>query len=172
MNKKETAQILTYLRELYPQGAPITEDTVNVWQDLFSDIPYELVWASVKVVAKTWDGYTMPPPAVIFNAIREINPEDYTPIELWRIAEKGISHGTIFTQREFDEWPGPLQRYFGGPSAIKDLALLNKSELSNERARFLKAAPDLMRRDELQRALPADVKIMLESIAKQLPDGE
>ncbi|MBO6270492.1 MAG: hypothetical protein J6N19_15295 [Clostridium sp.] len=168
MNRIEIEKILVYLREVYPNGAEITRDTVTVWQDLFSEYPFEVAWQAVKNLVRTWEGYTMPPPAVLFRNIDEINPGEDTAIGLWRIAERAIKRGSVFSQSEFEELPDPLRMYFGGVSAIRDLAMISLDQMPNERARFLRQAPDLIRRSKAQAALPDNVRRMLDQKIDQI----
>ena len=164
MNRQETMQVLALLREAYPQGAEITEMTVNVWADLFSDTPYEVTWEAAKEVCRTWEGYTMPPPAELFKVIRNADSRTRTLMEKWRKVEKLIKRGTRLTQEEFDKQDEDIKAYFGGVSAIRDLALLNMDEIPNERARFLKHMPAVQERIEAQARLPQSVREMLEQV--------
>lgn len=161
-------QVLALLREAYPQGAEITEITVNVWADLFSDMPYEIAWEAAKEVCRTWQGYTMPPPAELFKVIRNADDRTRTLMEKWRKVEKLIKRGSVLTQEEFDEQDEDIKAYFGGVSAIRDLALLDMDEIPNERARFLKHMPAVQERLETQARIPANVQAMLGGMFKQI----
>lgn len=136
MTREETIKVLAYLRELYPNGKNVSKNTVTVWHDLLEKYEYPLVTTATKEVAQNYTGYTMPPPAEIINQIRLMANND-SAIELWRIAENAIRKGTVLTEEEFKSLPVPVQKYFGGRSAIKDLALLDNSSIPNERARFI-----------------------------------
>ncbi len=168
MNRQETMKVLALLREAYPNGAEITEMTVNMWTDLFSEVPYEVAWAAAKEVCRTWDGYTMPPPAELFKVIRNADERTRTLMEKWRKVEKLIKRGTRLTQDDFDELDDDIKAYYGGVSALRDLALLDMSELPNERARFLKHMPFIQERLETQKRIPADVQAMLGGMLKQI----
>ena len=152
MNKRETSQVVAYLREVYPQGAPVTEATINVWHDVLGEYQYQVAWEAARQVAGEWVGYTMPPPAAVKQKIKQMVPHYQTGIELWRDAEKAIKRGTRMTQDEFEQLPEAVQTYFGGVSAIRDLALLDKSQLPNERARFLNSINVIQGRIEARRA--------------------
>lgn len=171
MNRQETLQVLALLREAYPQGAEITEVTVNLWADLFNDTPYEVAWEAAKEVCRTWDGYTMPPPAELFKVIRNADANNRTLMEKWRKVEKLIKRGTTLTQADFDELDDDIKAYYGGVSALRDLALLDMSELPNERARFLKHMPAIQERLETQKRIPAEVQAMLGGMFKQIEGG-
>lgn len=168
MTKEETAKILAYFRELYPQGDSPTKATVNAWFDLIHEYDYRIAWEAAKNVARTWEFGFMPPPGILLEQIRLIIVPESTDIELWRIAEKAIRRGTVFTKEEFNQLPEELQIYFGGVSAIRDLALSEIEQVSFERARFLKQIPNIRSRVRAQAALPAEVKQMLAGIVKSI----
>lgn len=168
MTKQETVKILAYLREVYPQGKDVTRNTINVWHDLLVGYPYEVAFEAAKNTARTWEGYTMPPPSEVIRQIEILLPEDTTKIELWRIAERQIKRGTVITQEEFDELPAPIKRYFGGISAIKDLGLLGVEQLPNERARFLNQIDGIIERDKARKNLPPKVATAIDGLVKKL----
>lgn len=162
MNKNDTKKIMAYLREAFPNGKPGTELTVMVWHDLLKDYDVEIVEEAARNVVRTWDGYTMPPPAYLIGEIKRLMPEDETAIELWRIAEKAIKRGSVLTEEEFAALPSPVRRYFGGRSAIRDLALLDADQLPNERARFLKHIEIIKKSEDVLRNLPEALTKMIE----------
>ena len=110
----------------------------------------------------------MPPPSEIIRQAEMLMPEDTTAIDLWRIAERQIKRGTVITQEDFDRLPAPVRRYFGGPSAIRDLALLDMEQLPNERARFLRQIGGIVEQDKARANLPPDAKQAIDGIVKKL----
>lgn len=169
MNLHETAKMLTTLREFYPQGQPITETTVKAWHLVFDDIDFQVAMSVIPEVVKEWDGYTMPPPAAIIKKIKSASAGD-TAIELWNEADKLISRGTILTIEEFEQADPTIKTYFGSVSRIRELALMDAAQTANERARFLKQAPQIREKIETRKALPAEVLAMIDGVAarKQL----
>lgn len=169
MTKNELLKIITYLREAFPNGSEITENTVNVWFDLLGEYDYRLAWECMRQVARNWDGYTMPPPAAIIKKIKSASAGD-TDIELWNEADKLISKGTILTIEEFEQADPTIKTYFGSVSRIRELALMDAAQTANERARFLKQAPQIREKIETRKALPAEVLAMIDGVAarKQL----
>lgn len=159
---------MTYLRELYPQGKDVTVHTVSAWHDLLADYPYEVAFEAAKNVARTWKYLTLPLPAAVIEQIDNILPEDDTPIELWRIAERQLKRATIMTQEDFESLPVPVQRYYGGVSGMRDIALLDIGELPNERARFLKHIVRIMEQEKARASLPPDVRQAIDGMVKKL----
>jgi len=166
MNKKETAQVLAVLREFYPNGQPVTANVVTAWQMVFDDVSYELVMAILPEIVKTWEGYTMPPPAVFMKQLERCK-ENGSDIELWNHADRLISKGTILTADEFKQAPKEIQIYFGTVARIRDLALMPPEETANERARFLRQMPEIRKRIKAREALSADVKNMIDGLSER-----
>lgn len=161
MTKQETAKILTLLRELYPQGKEITEQTVNAWHAILADYDYKLMWGITKEIAGEWDGYTMPPPATLVKKYKSLT--EPSAIEYWNVAEKAIRKGRGFTKEDFEKLPPPVQKYFGGVSAIRDLGLMDIENLPYEKARFLKQIKIISDREEYK-ALGDKVKQLVERL--------
>lgn len=152
MTKGETAKIMAYFRELYPNGPKVTAATVNAWHTVLGEYPYRAAWECAVELAKEWDGYTMPPPAALAKKMRMVASDD-TAVGLWREAEKLIKRGTVLTEEEYQAAPEPIKAYFGGRSAVRDLALLDITAMPNERARFLRHIGEIVERTETRNAL-------------------
>ena len=166
MTKKETLQIITYLREAFPNGTPITEQTVNVWHDILGEYDYKIAWECMRQVAKEWEGYTMPPPATIIKKMNKVGAED-TYIDLWNEAEKLIRKGTVLTGDEFRQASKEVQRYFGNVARIRDLALMPPEQTANERARFLKQIPEICEHYRLREKLPEEVLAVIDGVSER-----
>lgn len=171
MNRTQVAQLMAVLREEYPNGPDITEERIGVWDAALRRArctDYREAQEAVMRLLTTWDGYTMPPVGALIKAIEEARPTDDTAIELWNIADKLISKGTILTEEEFQNAPAPIKRYFGSVARIKELALMPPEQSANERARFLKVIPDMARSEKAYAELPESVKQIADSAAKTL----
>lgn len=166
MNKSETAKVVAYLHEAYPNGKEITDLTIEVWYDILKDYEFKVVQAAMRELVNEWDGYTMPPPAALIKKIRGAE-KDNVDIDLWNEAEKLISKGTILTAEEFRQASPEIQRYFGSVSRIRDLALMPAEETANERARFLKQVPSIRENIRLRKSLPAEVIAMIDGMSER-----
>lgn len=163
MTIKDTQKILAYFREAYPNGARGSEHTVRLWHDLLEEYDFEVAWVAAKIVVRTWQGYTMPPPAALIAEIENLYEHEDSAIDNWRLVEKAIKRGSVFTQSEFNDLPEVVQRYFGGVSAIRDLAYMNRDQLPNERARFMKLYETLNSQIKAVRQIPESVRLLLET---------
>lgn len=166
MSKQETAKIVAYLHELYPNGKPITDLTIEAWHMALQGYDFHLVQAVMGEVIKEWDGYTMPPPAVLIKKIEGSKEKDLY-IDLWNEAERLISKGTILTKEEFEKTSPEVRRYFGSVARIRELALLPPEETANERARFLKQIPEICEHYRLRESLPQEVLNMIDGVAEK-----
>lgn len=169
MTKRETTKILTILRAFYKTDQDAVE-TVNAWHTILEGYDYQVAEVAVRNFAKndTRDYQTFPGVGQIVRQIELLMPEDTTAIDLWRIAEQQIKRGTVITQEEFNALPAPIKRYFGGPSAIRDLALLDMEQLPNERARFLRQIGGIVEQEKARANLPPDVRQAIDGIVKKL----
>lgn len=136
MNKGETAKILALLKELYPNGKEATKNTVNAWHEVLKEYEFSEMWIIANRVAREYEGYTVPPPAVLINKYKALTED--TPIELWNIAEKAIKKGSSFTRQDFEKLPVSLKQYFGSVSTIHELGRMEISNLQFEKNRFIK----------------------------------
>lgn len=169
MTKSETTKILTIIRAFYKTDQNAAE-MVGAWHTVLADYDYEVAEVAVKNFAKNdkRDYATFPPLGKIVQQIEMLMPENKIGIDLWRIAERQIKRGTVITQEEFDELPAPIKRYFGGVSAIRDLALLDMDQLPNERARFLNNIERIIDQEKARKNLPPKVAEAIDGLAKKL----
>lgn len=166
MDRVETLKIVGTLREAYPNGAPITENTINLWEELLRPYEYEVVWHFTLELCREWTGYTMPPPAALIRKI-EGAKDNNLDIDLWNEAEYLISRGTIITAEEFENASPEIKRYFGSIARIKELALMPSGETANERARFLKQVPSIRESIRTREALPPNVLKMIDGVTER-----
>jgi len=166
MSKQETAKIVAYLRELYPNGKPVTDITIEAWHMALKKYDFEVVQAVMGEVIKEWDNFTMPPPAAIIKKIEQASGEDKA-IDLWNEAERLISKGTILTAEEFHRASPEVQRYFGSVARIRELALMPPDQTANERARFLRQIPDISEQHKLRESLPQEVLNMIDGLSER-----
>ena len=166
MNKSETAKIVAYLYEAYPNGKEVTDFTIEVWHDLLKGYDFKVVQAAMREVLNEWEGYTMPPPAAIIKKINRAGKKD-TYMDLWNEAEKLIRKGTVLTVEEFRDAPKEVQRYFGNVARIRDLALMPPEQTANERARFLKQIPEICEHYRLRETLSDEVLALIDGVAER-----
>ena len=168
MIRTETMKIVAFFRELYPNGPEITEATINAWHTLLSPYDYEPMWQCAQLVAREWDGYTMPPPATLLKKLEAVTATGETPIDLWNRLDKMLSNGSYNSVKEFENAPPVIRRYLGSPGRLKQLSQMPLDELEFERARFLKEVPYITE-EELQqdRLAQTDARGFLEELQRR-----
>ena len=160
MNRIETLKIVGTLRESYPNGAEVTENTIDLWTALLEPYEYEKVWQATLELCKEWDGYTMPPPAAIIKKLDNVPSEKKT--ELRREADQLLRRGSTITPADFQEASPEIQQFFGSANRIRQLAMMDADKCDKELDRFERELPGIAREVK---------KLALENKEKQLLTG-
>ena len=126
MNKAETAKLIAVFKAVYPGfGGENIDATINAWQMVLADIPYEQ--ASAAGAAYISSEHFPPVPADIVSRIAITQEQDYpTAIELWGVIRKGISNGIYYYEREYDALPPICKRVVGRPEQLREWAMLGE----------------------------------------------
>ena len=170
MTNEEVANIMRVLREEYRSDGESSPERVKLWRitlERAGCIDYREAQDGVVRLLAKWKSSYMPPVGALVAEIKEARPKSDTVIELWNIAERMINKGTVLTTEEFREAPKSVQRYFGSAARIRELALLPPSETANERARFLRAMPEIIQNEETRAALPDKMRERIDALAAQ-----
>ena len=160
MNRIETLKIVGTLRESYPNGAEVTENTIDLWTALLEPYEYEKVWQATLELCKEWDGYTMPPPAAIIKKLDNVPSEKKT--ELRREADQLLRRGSTITPADFQEASPEIQQFFGSANRIRQLAMMDADKCDKELDRFERELPGIAREVK---------KLALENKEKQVLTG-
>lgn len=169
MNRQETLILMSTLRAAYPmyyakQSIEDAKAAVNLWQMMFADDDVSIVSAAVKAfIATDTKGF---PPAIgqIKAKLDMILREAYgggelTPMEAWAMVQKAIRNSAWHAQEEFDKLPDTIRAVIGGPSALRDYAMMDSETVNSVVASNFQRS-FTARRDHVteMRMLPADVK--------------
>lgn len=164
MTRNETRQIMAFLREAFPQGKEITKDTVTVWSEMLHEFDFEIAKQAAKNLVEVQEGMVMPPIASLIKQIKLIQSDgSSTKTALWAEAFKAIKRGTRLDWDEFRKLPQEVQEFYRTPSAIKEIALLDASQIPNEKARFLNNVQVIIDMRRAQETIPYELKQRLES---------
>lgn len=138
---------------------------IDVWAHLFRDIPYSEVSRGLEVFAMSNATGFPPDPGQLNKCIRLNSPDnDMTATEAWAVVEK-IVRETPWEryQEEYDKLPRNIQRAIGTAASLKEMGMIEESQLSNEKARFIHAYNALVKREEDYMALPERTRAAIES---------
>lgn len=169
MTRPETLMLMSTLRAAYPmyyakQGVEDAKAAVNLWHMMFADDDAQLVSAAVKAFIAT-DTKGFPPvvgqiKAKLDMILREAyGGGELTPMEAWGKVQKAIRNSSWHAQEEFDKLPDTIRAVLGGPSALRDYAMMDSETVNSVVASNFQRSFSA-RRDHVteMRMLPADVK--------------
>lgn len=172
MTKRETVQILAFLRAAYPsfyakQGDADVEAAVNLWQACFAAEPYEAVYAAVTALTKTRTSTYPPAVGEVTEQIqRLLRPNEMTEMEAWALVSDALKGSAYGYKHLFDNLPPLVQRVVGSPSQLHEWAMMDvetvQSVVASNFQRSFKAAA--MRERQLD-ALPPSVKDFMQRLS-------
>ena len=97
MNSRETAQVIMYLKGVYPRyysamNNEQMELQIKVWTDLFSEYSVEAVMSGVRTFATTdASGFPPVPGQIIENMYRVAHLTDDSAIKAWNLVRRAIN---------------------------------------------------------------------------------
>lgn len=144
MNKAETARILATFREAYPNGAEITESTVNLWATILAPYEYAEAWQGAVELIGEWDGFTMPPPAALVKKLDAKNTDRFA--DLREEADRLLRRGSTLTWDDFWASSPEIQEHFGSVARLKRIAQMPAEQADRELDRFEKELPGITRK--------------------------
>jgi len=179
MTRDETLQILALLRASYPafyskfQKREL-ESIASLWAEMFEHDDFNITKYALKELIATHTGFP-PDIAALKNKIKEIvsaASAEPTNEELWQKLKKAAGNGYYGAQKEFDNLPPVLQRYLGSPNALRELSMVNTDTLNTVvHGQFLKQIGIIKEREEYERNMPEEIKMLISSAHKALPNN-
>ena len=172
MNYDETLAIMAVLKAAYPayyrdMKRSEAEGIVSLWTEMFKDDPANMVAAAVKAyIASDTKGF---PPHIgaIKDAIVKIKtPETMTEQEAWLLVKNATRNGLYGSAEEFKKLPPICQKLVGGPSQLREWAMMDSDTLNSVVASNFQRSYKVMEKREKERlALPSDVRGVIEQIS-------
>ena len=180
MTREETTAMLSILKAAYPQfykGMSRSDmiATVNLWSDMFAHDDAASVKFALYELIRTHTGF---PPDIAavkdkLKSLMQAATNEATDEELWQILIDTVSrYGIYEAQKGFDSLPPVLKRYCGGPSHIRDLAVIDVETLNTvTHSTFLRSIKHIKEREEASAAMPHEVKTILGNIYTPLAES-
>lgn len=167
MNREETKQVLKVLSTAYPRYfADMTKadkiDQINLYMDMFGEYPTQIVIAALHRYIR----HNEYPPSIagLQKQIDLLTHKD-DKMELWNTLAAACSRGTRMTAEEFETLPESIREWAGDVGQIKELALMDSVTFNSViRGQFLKTIPQIIERQEAKKKLPAETRIVLETL--------
>ena len=172
MNYDETLAIMAVLKAAYPayyrhMKRSDADGIVSLWTEMFKDEPANMVAAAVKAyIASDTKGF---PPHIgaIKDAIVKIKaPKSRTEQEAWLLVKNATRNGLYGREEEFEKLPPICQKLVGGPSQLREWAMMDSDTLNSVVASNFQRSYKVMEKREKERlALPSDVRDIMAQLS-------
>jgi len=170
MTQAETGELMALIAEEHPKfmDTPNPEKRLELWEEAFRRVPYELVEFAVKRMLIE-SPYT-PKLADVVQRIKEtLNSED-DATEAWNALRKAASRASVITAAEFEVLPYEVRKFCGNMSGLWDLGMLEADILNSvTRGQFMKIFDTLKRRRETQELMPPELKALIGGSVNSVP---
>lgn len=181
MTIKETAAIMDILKIAYPRffvgaDAPDPKKTLSLWATMFDGDPVEDVAMAVKAyIATDTKGF---PPAI--GAIKEAIVKskmsgELSESEAWALVRRAVSNGYYHAGEEFAALPPLVQKVVGGPSQLRDWAILEDGLDTVVASNFMRSYRAKLENQKYVLALPDSIRgryeALVEKVMPQLTGG-
>lgn len=130
MNRKETGKILALIQAYYPRfhDGRDPEITLEGWQMIFADDPYEQVQSALMAYVSTEVKGFPPMPGALKELMRP-KVSEVTAFEAWHQVKKALSNGIYGSNEEFEKLSPICKRIVGSPAVLREWATLDTEEL-------------------------------------------
>ncbi len=173
MTKQETGKIIALL-EAYYELKKDPKTTVNAYHLVLQGYDYIVVEQAVINLAREdrREYSQFPSVGAIVSQIELISGKDDTAAELWTLVEKASRNGYYGCVEEFNKLPEVCQKWLGSPSALRELSLSDMNILQTvTRGQFLKTIEVIKKREKAKKALPEDIRKLIQNANLQLESG-
>lgn len=175
MTKQEVVNILGIIKVAYPnsfqnmQKSDI-EALINLWYRQFKDYDYKLVQNAIDSIISVDKNPFMPSIGRIKEMINTLTqPQRISEQEAWGLVYDALRNSIYHAQEEFDKLPPTVQRIVGGPSQLREWAMMPSDTLNSVVAsNFQRSYRVRAKYEEEFIALPNDIKALLENSAEVL----
>lgn len=171
MNRTETIKIMAVLRAAYPQyyDKQSQEDLhgiINLWTEMFSDDPYDIVALAVKALIKTRQSSYPPTIGEISAKILQITtPPEISELEAWAMVSNALRNSGYNSVKEFEKLPPIVQKIVGSPSQLREWSQMESATVNSVVAsNFQRSYKARAKNERDYMALPASVKSRMEEL--------
>lgn len=172
MDRLETLKIMAVLRGAYPRyyasvSREDLETVVALWEEMFSEEPYEIVAAAVKaLIAGDTKGF---PPHI--GAVKErihqlTRPHEMTELEAWGYVAKAVRNSLYNSREEFEKLPPLVQGLVGSPNQLRTWAMIDTDSLETVvQSNFMRSFKNRAQSVKDYQKLPQTVREMVGRLA-------
>ena len=169
MSRDNIIAILGILKTAYPRfyanmKKTEAEETISLWQEMFSDTDIRLLTISVKRLITHFE---FPPTiADVKKEILKITTKQESNIDYWQEVLKMMSNALYMKKEEFDTYSDICKRFFGNVDNLRSYGVMEKQEvINNIQPRFLKYAENYQKQEKENMMLPSNYKDMVQKLA-------
>jgi hypothetical protein len=169
MNKQETLKILAIIKVTYPkffisEYKTETKLQMEVWQEMFSDTPYQLVEQALKALI-----CTLKFPPTIADVKEKIalitQPRTITELEAWGVVRKAISY--YDASKNFEKLPQILQKLVGSPNQLREWSQIDIDTLDSvTKSNFMRSYKVMVAQKKDYDSLPDSAKQLIKGLAE------
>lgn len=173
MELKQALQVLAVLKAAYPQHYRGLSDgdiraMATLWASMFEE-PYGDVMQAVKAHIATDTRGFFPTIGAVKEQLARMRESRrggaLTEHEAWELVRQALKNGYYGAQQEFAKLPAVVQKILGGPSQLRDWALLPDEQVGTV------IASNFMRSYRARAAWESDVEKLPASVRREfLPD--
>lgn len=184
MTKAEAAEVLEYLKAMYPNTYGKTTDkglelAVGGWADAFSDMPVEAVMAAAKAyVATSTEGFAPTPGQIrdiIFQAMEKQNAEGLpSEEEAVMLVKSAAANGNYGSVEAFANLLPIIQDIVGWPGTLRTWAMMDRDEFETVvLSQFRRDYRAKLAEGKTERKTPENTgSALAESVKKMLASGD
>lgn len=169
MSRDNIIAILGILRTAYPRfyanmKKTEAEETISLWQEMFSDTDIRILTIAVKRLITHFE---FPPTiADVKKEILKITTKQESNIDYWQEVLKMMSNAHYMKKEEFDTYSDICKRFFGNVDNLRSYGVMEKQEvINNIQPRFLKYAENYQKQEKENMMLPSNYKDMVQKLA-------
>ena len=169
MSRDNIIAILGILKTAYPRfyanmKKTEAEETISLWQEMFSDTDIRLLTIAVKRLITHFE---FPPTiADVKKEILKITTKQESNIDYWQEVLKMMSNALYMKKEEFDTYSDICKRFFGNVDNLRSYGVMEKQEvINNIQPRFLKYAENYQKQEKENMMLPSNYKDMVQKLA-------
>ena len=175
MNREQTIAILKVLKVAYPRfyaemSKKEAEDTINLWQEMFSNDNPALVTAEVKDLVNS---FKFPPTiADVKDKMYELTKQDTeTPVEIWNAIKKAMRNSAYNAVEEFERLPEVAKKFVGSPNQLREWAIGTDYNDGVVKGQFFKQVEVIKQREKDNALMLPETKAVIATLTKQLMLG-
>ena len=169
MSRDNIIAILGILKTAYPRfyanmKKTEAEETISLWQEMFSDTDIRILTIAVKRLITHFE---FPPTiADVKKEILKITTKQESNIDYWQEVLKMMSNALYMKKEEFDNYSDICKRFFGNVDNLRSYGVMEKQEvINNIQPRFLKYAENYQKQEKENMMLPSNYKDMVQKLA-------